>query len=508
MDCRLLTVIGSGAQNYFKATEYYFKATEHYFKGTEYYFSGFEIILCVCFFGKQFDFNQTVKNLPSGVYKLTAKAAYRYGSSEALEYTEIQKGTETKNATLYATVGDKTVSTKVMNRYDGASTTDLANGSGSVTVNDLYVPNSSAAVQAWFNAGQYANEVEFEVPAEGDVTIGIVKTELPGAGDYTVIGPWTLTRVGDVDKELNVTINHERYPTKGYGADVVEVDLSEAKAWLGVSNLTTSMLRIENPDGTLISDDPPYDGWFNGEGVAETWGTTTMICVKFFEAIPDGKFSICDMNGADEVGKTYTVKWQLVNGEKFVRYTINVTFVEPEAVELEVVDKGIVASVEYDSNEEQYTEKVVSLTDEQVSTICGELGISSLSEAKVYGYNPTTGKLLSVFDGYDGWRDANGDFAKHTGDAQVPACVKYADGQNYYCYNIANLDAQTIKCYWVIANDVKGVLVEIDFIYDITNGITSVEDAATGAKLFNLAGQKVQKAGKGLYIVGGKKVIF
>ena len=424
-----------------------------------------------CGSGKQFDFSQTIKNLPAGQYKLTAKAAYRYGSSEALEYTEIQKGTETKFAELYATVGSDTVRTKVMNRYDCASTTDYANGSGSVLVNDLYVPNSSAAVQAWFNAGQYTNEVEFEVLADGDVTIGIVKTEQPVPGDYTVIGPWTLTRVGDVAKELDLTINVNRYPGLGYAADEVEVDLTEAKAWLG-GDLTTSMLRIENPDGTLISDYAPYDGWFDGDGVATTWGDYTKICVKFFQAVENGKsFAICDMNGADEVGKTYTVKWQLVNGERFVRYTINVTFVQPEAVELELIDKGIVANVEYDSQGGSYIEKIVSLTDEQVSAICQELGFSSLDEATVYGYNPTTGELLSAYAGYDGWRDANGDFANHTGNASVPACVKYTDGQNYYCYSIANVDPQTIKCYWAIANEEKAVLVEIDFTY-VKNDVT------------------------------------
>lgn len=143
-----------------------------------------------------FVFKQTIANLPAGQYKLTAQAAYRYGGDEATEAAAIAGGTETKLVQLYATVGEKTVAAPVQNRYDGASETDYANGEGSVVVNEKYVPNSTNAVKAWFAAGQYVNEVIFNIAEAGDVTIGINRTGTPES-DYTVIGPWTLTRLGD-----------------------------------------------------------------------------------------------------------------------------------------------------------------------------------------------------------------------------------------------------------------------------------------------------------------------
>ena len=307
----------------------------------------------------------------------------------------------------------------------------------------------------------------------------------------------------------DAVINVDRYPGMGYSVTEAEVDFTEALSFLGVEELTTDMLRIENPDGTLISDYAPYDGWFNGDGVAETWGSNTKVCVKFFQAIPDGKFEICDMNDADEVGKTYTVRWRLVNGTKNMRYTINVTFVEPEAVELTVVDKDIVTSIEYDNSEGSYTEKVASISDEQVAAICEELGVSTLADATVFGYNPTTKELVVNYDGYDGWRDANGDFHNWTGDTTAPVCVKYTDGQNYYCYNISGCEPQTIKCYWALANEEKAVLVEIDFIYSaVVDRISSIEQQhADSNVVYNLQGQQVKQAQKGLYIVNGKKVV-
>ena len=153
-----------------------------------------------------FDFCQVVQNLPAGQYKLTAKSAYRYSGSEADEYAAIEAGTETKFASLYAKVGTKTFSSLVQNRWDGASDVDYAAGSGSVVVNEKFVPNSTAAVKAWFNADKYVNEVVFNLTADGDVTIGIAKDAQPAAGDFTVIGGWTLTRLGDAQPEYAITV--------------------------------------------------------------------------------------------------------------------------------------------------------------------------------------------------------------------------------------------------------------------------------------------------------------
>ena len=146
-----------------------------------------------------YDFSQTI-TLPAGQYKMTAKAVYRYGSDEQAEYDAIQAGTDTHKAKLYAETATKKYEANVQNRYEGASDTDYAAGNGSVTINGKFVPNSSAAVQAWFNADQYVNELVFNVYEDGQVKIGI--TTVDGiAGDYGNIGAWTLTRLGDAVEE-------------------------------------------------------------------------------------------------------------------------------------------------------------------------------------------------------------------------------------------------------------------------------------------------------------------
>ena len=344
------------------------------------------------------------------------------------------------------------------------------------------------------------------------------------AGDDMVLHALKFFPGGASQEEiLDLTIDHKRAIGMGYGATEIEVDLAAAKSFLGVEELTTSMLRIENPDGELISDYAPFDGWFNTKGVAETWSSLNAqanaadkagICVKFFQAIPDGVFTICDMNGADVAGNTYTVKWRLVNGEKSVRYAINVNFVKPDAIALDIVDKGIKTSVSYDAAEGEYTMKEAAITDADVATICQELGISNLSEATVYGYNPTTKELVKNYSPYDGWRDANGDFHNWNADGtQAPACVKIIDGETtdngktYYCYNRAGQAPQTIKCFWALANDKKVVLVEIDFTYTDLAGIEGLAADQTSKVVYNLQGQRVEKVVKGIYVINGKKVL-
>ena len=320
-----------------------------------------------------------------------------------------------------------------------------------------------------------------QVRVVGQMEVGEEESEESTPRYSTVSDVITIIQGVDPDDNpqpevLDFTINHERQTGLGYTADQVAVDLTEAAAYLGVDAVTTDMLRIENPDGTLISDYAPFDGWFDGDGVATAWGDNTKICVKFFQALEGGQFDVCDMNGADEDGKTYTVKWQLVNGEKAVRYTINVTFKKPEVKELEIVDKGIATSVTYDVTEGDYVMKTATITDEQVAAICQELGIEALTDATIFGFNPTTKELVKNYTGYDGWRDANGDFHNwNTDGTQAPACVKINDngttdgGQTYYCYNRSGQEPQTIKCYWALANEEKAVLVEIDFVYFAVN---------------------------------------
>lgn len=254
-----------------------------------------------------------------------------------------------------------------------------------------------------------------------------------------------------------------------YEGTTAEFDVAAVVAALGIEDIASATQYFLNPDDTTVPaayGGGTIDGWHNAEGFAAEWGASANgVCVK----IQDPASGIIDYLGAHDgnfvAGDTYKARFAFVADGKAAIVDVDITFVKPAAPDIEISENVISASVEYDVADASYIEKIVTLTDEQVAAICTELGISALDEATVYGYNPTTKELVKNYGPYDGWRDANGDFNGWTGTPAAPACVKYEDGQNYFCYNLNGCQAGTIDCYWAIATETKAVLVKISFIY-------------------------------------------
>lgn len=218
---------------------------------------------------------------------------------------------------------------------------------------------------------------------------------------------------------LELAIDVERYVGQGYTPTIAEVDFTEALEYLGAEAVTEDMLYFVNPDGTemdyatyKVSPTPEftYDGWCDAEGAAAQWNSTTnMINVKFFEAIPDGQFSICDMNGADEVGKTYTVKWALKANDKAVVYAVNVTFVDaPELTyTFDELDKVATEDLNIKSEIGDAYEGLNATVD--IDAILAALEVESLGDVIIAAVQPDgTLDTNYMLGGTDGWRDADG----------------------------------------------------------------------------------------------------
>ena len=430
-----------------------------------------------------FSITQTIPEVPAGEYRLSVYGFYRPGSVQD-EATRVANGDPVHNLAMFAEYGDGIYTQNIMNLYEGATVEDVIGKDFHPMVEgytDRYCPDGAADSRAFYLAGEYRNDLILNITEAGPVKIGINHPDgRTYDSDYAPIGGWELYRLGDPvlpteEEDLYV----EREAGQGYGTSSATVDFTPALEFLGIEDINEATLVLVNPDGTEIEGYGTYDGWFNAEGVAETWGSLNSydpkapgICVKFFEAIPNGTYTICDMNGADEVGAEYLVKWALKANGKTYQYNITVKFIKP-AVVPEVTTVGnlyLASAVEYDYAEGSYVEKTSTLDEEALGAIFDELGVTSLDDVYVYGYNPTTQTFLPFADTrtYDGWRDANGDFHAWTGNSTAPMCVKYSDGTTYYCYNIAGGTGEDadLAAYWAFGNvDGYAVLVEIPFIY-------------------------------------------
>lgn len=430
-----------------------------------------------------FSITQTIPEVPAGEYRLSVYAFYRPGSVQD-EASRVANGDPVHNLAMFAEIGDGIYTQNIMNLYEGATVEDVIGKDFHPMVEgytDRYCPDGAADSRAFYLAGEYRNDLIINVTEAGPVKIGINHPDgRTYDSDYAPIGGWELYRLGDPvlpteEEDLYV----EREAGQGYGTSSATVDFTPALEFLGIEDINDATLVVVNPDGTEIEDYGTYDGWFNAEGVAETWGSLNSydpkapgINVKFFQAIPNGTYTICDMNGADVVGAEYLVKWALKANGKTYQYNITVKFIKP-AVVPEVTTVGnlyLASAVEYDYAEGSYVEKTSTLDEEALGAIFDELGVTSLDDVYVYGYNPTTQTFLPFADTrtYDGWRDANGDFHAWTGNSTAPMCVKYSDGTTYYCYNIAGGTGEDadLAAYWAFGNvDGYAVLIEIPFIY-------------------------------------------
>ncbi|MDE7117654.1 MAG: hypothetical protein K2O61_03305, partial [Bacteroidaceae bacterium] len=162
---------------------------------------------------------------------------------------------------------------------------------------------------------------------DGLANLNVIKVSWGGAATITSI------QLGKVAEEEvpEIAISVERIVNQGYAAQTESIDFTEVAELLGVDAITEDMLRVVEADGTLNSDIAKYDGWFNKDGYAQTWGDNSFVCVKLFQAIEDGKYEICDMNNP-QVDDEVTAKWAVVNGEKTVYININVKFIKKPVV--------------------------------------------------------------------------------------------------------------------------------------------------------------------------------
>ena len=151
------------------------------------------------FYNKTYDMHQALNTMPKGVYGLKLKGYYRDGGYSGSAYDGYLKGKDAKNALMYATAGEETMTSPLMSIYAGGVEEAYGNSTEvSVTSSDghtIFIPNMRESAKIYIDNNRYNdNFVVFGTNAN-DFTIGLKKTVALGS-DWTCFVGWELEYYG------------------------------------------------------------------------------------------------------------------------------------------------------------------------------------------------------------------------------------------------------------------------------------------------------------------------
>ena len=148
----------------------------------------------------------TLKNLPAGIYEISAPAWYRAAGDAAPGYDAYVSETETGTSYIYAN-GNKT---KVLSQYVDQLFADAEDNMHNAAVGPGYTPNGQAQAQAIFYTSDIDvnNTVVTGLTEPGDLTIGF-KGEGFESGTWTVWGEMTIVYKGQNNEVLALCLNDE-----------------------------------------------------------------------------------------------------------------------------------------------------------------------------------------------------------------------------------------------------------------------------------------------------------
>ena len=150
---------------------------------------------CAEFYQKNFDFNQTVKNLPAGNYQVGVQAFQRPGSA-ADAYTAYNSDDDKVNVFLYGATKAKKIK-----QICAEMQTKKLGGNESTVGGNKYVPNNMEAASIYFKKGLYQNRVTTSVATKGgQLKMGLRTTKMDNSY-WAIFDNFQLYYFGDVDPD-------------------------------------------------------------------------------------------------------------------------------------------------------------------------------------------------------------------------------------------------------------------------------------------------------------------
>ena len=148
---------------------------------------------------------------------------------------------------------------------------------------------------------------------------------------------------------------------------------------------------------------------------------------------------------------------------------------------------------------ETYIASTLRIQDNTTVIAKSENGYSAVWDQDGANIEIRDGGVFIAYSKYEPiWLDSNGEFIFGEGIAlRYPIGAYIGSGNNIYY-----ADGTKVQGDWVVIGP------DNQTTQDFITGVSSIKETEEGAAIYNLAGQKMSKPQKGIYIVGGKKMLI
>lgn len=191
------------------------------------------------FYEKSFDFYQTLKDMPNGVYGVSVQAFHRTSWSN-VSYEDWQKNSDIP-AKVYAKSGTDSLNTALLNPWELAQTGDLddlkQNGSWKnsageeVADENGYIPNNMKAASYLFSLNpENYKKTAYVAVDNGELTFGLKKTDKGPGGNWTMFDNFTLSYFGTAPEAYQMALE------KGVPAKTEYSTANVSEQYIGVYN--------------------------------------------------------------------------------------------------------------------------------------------------------------------------------------------------------------------------------------------------------------------------------
>lgn len=218
---------------------------------------------CMEFWNGSFNIYQTVKNLPSGHYRMSVQSYYRVKDNQN-GYSDYTSGQETITGYMYAGSNEQQLKSVYSQEY----TENLANGcwayrtGGWFDGSTTYFPNTMEAAAEAFSRGDYQNQMEFDHDG-GDLQMGLRCSDWQN-NNWCIFDNFKLELYGDVilPTSLNITFSH---------TSLTVGEQEQATVEFVPSDVTYTALTWESSDSNVATVDS------KGNVTAVAPGTCTIV---------------------------------------------------------------------------------------------------------------------------------------------------------------------------------------------------------------------------------------